>query len=292
LFKRLLGVRLKFSGSKIEDEHPFRFSKMIYARYPFEELQRRFNRVDLIVIDFDECVFPSFSQTTLGKLILWEILLNPLVLSDLRFLPSLLSGGLFICLSKLKHRLDCRTDNLEMMIRYEETKIGIPLHYFKKASVRIPPKSYFHSKKTIEELSKQAKVGIISFGVDIIMEEYMSQLNDGGKCCISFYDCNTLRFERKGTREVFVGYRRDGLKINKIHKGELLEKRIKQFNAKAPLVIGHNEDDTEMVKIAQKMSGVGIGFNPLPKVEHTFDIKVFGKDWEHLYQLIKKLRWR
>jgi hypothetical protein len=126
--------------------------------------------------------------------------------------------------------------------------------------------------------------------VDIILEEYMRQLNDGGKCCITFYDCNTLQFERKGAREVFVGYRRDELKTSKIHKSELLEKRIKQFNAKTPLVIGHNEDDTEMVKIAQKMNGIGIGFNPLPEVEHTFDIKVFGKDWEHLYQLVKKLR--
>jgi hypothetical protein len=45
-----------------------------------------------------------------------------------------------------------------------------------------------------------------------------------------------------------------------------------------------------MVKIAQKMNGVGIGFNPLPEVEHAFDIKIFGKDWEHLLQLVKKLR--
>jgi len=282
--------KMKFLGRKIEDEHPFKFSKMLYARYPFEELQRRFNHVDLIVIDFDECVFPSFSQTTLGKFIFWEILLNPLERSDLWFLPSLLSDGLYISLAKVRHSLNGRTDSLEMMIRYEETMMGIPLHYFKRAAVRIPPRSYFHSKRTIEELSRQAEVGIISFGVDIIMEEYMRQLNGGGKCCLSFYDCNTLRFERKGSLEVFVGYQRDGLKTNKIHKGELLEKRIKQFNAKTPLVIGHNEDDTAMVKIAQKMNGVGIGFNPLPEVEHIFDIKVFGKDWEHLYQLVKNLR--
>jgi len=281
---------MKFLGRKIEKEHPFRFSKMIYARYPFEELQRRFNNIDLIVIDFDECVFPSFSQTTLGKLIFWEILLNPLELSDFQFLPSLLSGGLFISLARLRCRLNGRTNNLKMMIRYEETKMGIPLHYFKRAAVHIPSRSYFHSKRTIEELSKQAKVGIISFGVDIIMEEYMRQLNSGGECCISFYDCNTLRFERKGAREVFVGYRRDGLKISKVHKGELLERRIKQFNAKTPLVIGHNEDDTEMVRIAQKKNGVGIGFNPFPEVEYVFDINVFGKDWEHLCQLVKKLR--
>jgi hypothetical protein len=272
------------------DGHSFRLSKMIYARYPFEELQKRFNQIDLIVIDFDECVFPHFSQTTLGKLIFWEILFNPLEWVDLKFLPSLLFGGFFICLSRIRHRLSGIVDNLEMMKGYEETMMGIPLLYFKKAAVRIPPRSYFYSKVAIEELSKQAKIGIISFGVDIIMEEYMKQLNGGGKCCVSFYNCNILRFERKGAREVFVGYRRDELKTNKIHKGELLERRIKQFNAKTPLVIGHNEDDTEMVKIAQVMNGIGIGFNPLPEVEHAFDIKVFGKDWEYLCQLVKKLR--
>ena len=280
---------MKFLGRKIKNEHPYRISKMIHSKHPFEEVQKRFHQIDLIVIDFDECIFPHFSQTTLGKLIFREILFNPLDRSDLQFLPSLLSGGLFICLAKIKHRLSGIADNLEMMKGYEKTMMGIPLHYFKKTAERIPPRSYFHSKGTIKELSQQAKVGIISFGVDIIMEEYMRQLNDGGKSCIHFYDCNTLRFERKCTREVFMGYRRDELKTNKIHKAELLGKRIKQFSAKTPLVIGHNEDDTEMVKTAQKMNGVGIGFNPLPEVEHTFDIKVFGKDWEHLLQLIKKL---
>jgi len=280
---------LEILGRKGKDGHPFKLSKMIYAKYPFEELQRRFNKIDLVIIDFDECVFPGFSQTALGKLIFWEILLNPQKLADLRFLPSLLSGGLFIFLAKLRHHLNGRTDNLEMMMRYEKTKKGIPLHYFRKKAVRIPPKSYFHSKRTMEELSKHAKTGIISFGVDIVMKEYMRQLN-GGKCCISFYDCNTLRFEKKGAREVFVGYQRDELKSDKIHKGVLLQKRVEQYNAKTPLVIGHDEDDTEMVRIAQEMGGIGIGFNPLPKVEHTFDIKVFGKDWEYLYQLFRRLR--
>ena len=87
-----------------------------------------------------------------------------------------------------------------------------------------------------------------------------------------------------------MGYQQGGLRSNKIHKGELLKKRITQCNAKTPLIIGHSEDDTEMVRIAQKMEGVGIGFNPLPEVEHAFDIKVMGKDWGQLLQLVKKLR--
>ena len=278
---------LRKNGDK---EHPFKLSKRIYARYPFEELQRRFNRVDLIVIDFDECLFPGFSQTTLGKLVFREILFNFLKIDDLRFLPSLLSGGLFICLAKLRHLFNGETDNLEMMIGYEKSMMGIPLQYFKKTAVRIPSRTYFHSRRTVEELSRQAKVGIISFGIDLIMEEYVRQLNGGDKGCMSFYDCNVLLFERKNDREVFVGYQKEELKTNKLYKGDLLKNRIKQFSAKTPLVIGHNEDDTEMVKIAQKMDGIGIGFNPLHELEQAFDVKVFGKDWEHLLQLVKKLR--
>jgi hypothetical protein len=281
---------MELGEQEVGSGYSYRLSRSIYGRYSFEELQRRFSQVDLIVIDFDECLFPGFSQTTLGKLIFWKILLSPLKFSDRRFLPSLLSGGIFICLARIRQSIGNNYDNRAMMEKYEDTMRGIPLHYFREAVVKIPVQEYLYSSKTIKELSRQARVGIISFGVDVVMQEYTRQLNKGRGECVSFYECNILRFEKEGDREVFMGYQRDEVKTDKAHKGDLLKKWIQQCDARTPMVIGHNEDDTEMVAIAQGMNGIGIGFNPSPEVEDIFDLKVYGKDWESIYQLVRELR--
>ena len=63
-----------------------------------------------------------------------------------------------------------------------------------------------------------------------------------------------------------------------------------EFGAMHPLVIGHNEDDAEMARVARERKGIGIGFNLSSSVEDTFDVRITAKDWQPLYRLIRTIR--
>ena len=262
-----------------------KFLEGVYSRYPIEELKARFERIDLIAIDLDECLFPGYSQTVLGKFIFLEILLKPFNFRELKFIPQLLSGGLFITLSDFKKIIGITTPNLEMIDKYEQIMKGIFSEYFMKMASHIPPMSYDGAIEAIEKLSQKAKVGIISLGIDIITKEYLRQFK-----CISFADSNILRFQKLNNKKVFSGYERINLKTNKFHKREMLESRLREFDAKRPLIIGHNDDDVEMAKIARRMDGLTIGFNPSSDIEDVFDVKIKAKDWYPINKLIQRLK--
>ena len=263
-----------------------RLSEGVYSNYTIQELQSRFKRIDLIVIDLDECLFPGFSQTTLGKLIFLDILLRISNLGDWKFLPQLLSGGIFILTAKMKKAFGINTSNLKMINKYERTMRKIPKKYFCNLAKHLPAMSYNRAVDTIKQLSKKARVGINSLGIDVILKEFLSQLRP----YLSFFDSNVLLFEKTKDREIFKGYETGNLKTNNLHKRQILEKRMVEFGAMHPLVIGHNEDDAEMARVARERKGIGIGFNLSSSVEDTFDVRITAKDWQPLYRLIRTIR--
>ena len=256
----------------------------VYSRYPIKELKDRFDCIDLAVIDLDGCLFPGYSQAVLGKFIFLKILLSLLSFRDLKFIPQLLSGGLFITLNDLKKIIGITTPNLEMIDKYEKVMKGISFEYFTKMARHIPPMSYDGAIEAIEQLSKKCKVGIISLGIDIILKEYLRQFKS-----INFFDSNILRFRKAGNKDVFEGYERTNLKTDKFYKREMLEARLNEFEAKCLLVIGHNDDDIEMAKVAQGTKGLSIGFNVSSDIEDVFDIKIEARNWHPIHELIQLL---
>ena len=263
-----------------------RLSEGVYSKYTVEELRTRFKRVDLMIIDLDECLFPGYSQAKLGKLIFLDILLRVSNLRHWKFLPQLLSGGIFIIMAKMKRAFGINTSNLKMINRYERTMRNIPKKYFYDLAKHLPAMSYYRAMDTIKELSKKATVGIISLGADVILKEYLSQLRP----YLSFFDSNVLLFGKVKDRKIFKGYQTEDLKTNNSHKREMLEKRLGEFGSVCPLVIGHNEDDAEMARVAQERKGIGIGFNLSSSVKDTFDVRIMAKDWQPLYSLIRMIQ--
>ena len=56
----------------------------------------------------------------------------------------------------------------------------------------IPDKSYLGAKQTLEILSENSKVGIISQGLDIVLEEYVKQFSNSRRSFIDFWNGNIL----------------------------------------------------------------------------------------------------
>jgi hypothetical protein len=263
--------------------HPHRLLEGVYCRYPYSELLRRFRDTDLVVIDLDGCIFPGFSQTFLGRLIFFHIVFSPFNWRDIRFFPQLLLGSLFILRTQIKRGLGRKTSNLVMMQRYEDTMRGIPYKYFETLTGRIPYKSYYRSLDTINMLSNKAPVGIISFSLDIILRAYQSQAN------IAFFSANTTRFAALDGNYGFLGYETDSLKTNSLDKAQVMERYLKTYRAQCPMVIGHDEDDTQMVRIVQNMQGVSMGYNPLPDLNGLFDVSVKANNWGPIFTLFSDL---
>src|SRR3989339_1096429 len=236
----------------------YKIDNRVYSLYSLQSLKGRFSKTDLVVIDLDECLFPGFSQTILGVLIFVNICFFPYKINDWKYIPQLVKGGFFITFTKIKSWFNYNTGNRDLLDKYEMVMKGIPRVYFDSMVKYIPRLSYPFSAGAIRELAKKAPVGLVSFGLNIILEEYVKEFKKGGTPLISFYDSNIIYFKDSG----FAGYQRSQLKTNKFDKKAVLERILSEFNARHPMVIGHNEDDLEMVKYAQENGGIGIGYNP------------------------------
>lgn len=262
----------------------------IESRLDRVELARRLRRVDLAAVDIDECLFPGFSQTHLGYLIFYYILTRPRSPADLKFVPQLLRGGAYIRRVGLLHRLGRTPTNIELMTRYERSMMGIPEVYFVNGARTIPARSYPGVRRLLERIGRRVPTGLISFGIHLIAEEYMAQLNAGPAPCVAFAEANRIRFARagEGGPRVFTGYE-PPLMTSPADKLALLERRLERAGASCPLVVGNGRDEAAMADRARVLGGLSIGFQPAAEVAEHFDVVVRGPDWVPMTVLLGEL---
>jgi hypothetical protein len=126
----------------------------------------------------------------------------------------------------------------------------------------------------------------VSFGIHIIAEEYLRQLNSGGRPSVSFAEANRITFRpgRDG-RRVFAGY--DGPPWTEPwQKLELLERQLERHGASCPLVIGNSLDESAMAARARELGGLSIGFRPTREAAQHFDLVVRAASWSPLFELV------
>jgi hypothetical protein len=259
----------------------------ITSRYSRIELKERLATVDLVAVDIDECIFPGFSQNVLGQLIFNQIVTRPLSSADLRFVPQLVRGWAYVRKVLLNKRLGRMATNLELMHRYEKSMMNIPFEYFRRGARLIPDRSYPGVLQTLCLLGHRAVVGLVSFGIHLIAEEYMAQLTTADGPCVSFVDANRVRFAaRDGARPVFSGYD-EPLMTRPADKLRVLEHRMEQYGAGVPLVIGNGKDEVEMAALARERGGISIGFRPGSSVQEHYDLVVRSDSWMPLLDLLR-----
>jgi hypothetical protein len=259
----------------------------ITSRYSRTDLQQRLEAVDLVAVDIDECMFPGFSQNVLGHLIFNQIVTRPLSGADLRYVPQLVRGWAYVRKALLLRRLGRSPSNVELMRRYEKSMMGIPEEYFRRGARLIPDRSYPGVLQTLCLLGQRAPVGLISFGIHLIAEEYLAQLTTTGDPCVSFVDANRVRFAgRDGARPGFAGYD-EPLMTRPADKLRVLEQRLSQYGAAVPLIIGNGKDEVQMASLAKERGGLSIGFRPGPDIQQHFDLVVSSDSWMPLLGLLQ-----
>ena len=257
----------------------------VYSRPTKEELRIFLKELDLVVVDLDECIFPKITKVALYKNICL-LLMGSGQLKDWVLLGRLLRGAVMMVLMRLVQKLCLGITNRQLIFYFARVIRPVPVPYLQRAVESIPGESYAGARQTLEVLSKKARVGIISQGLDVVLNEYVRQFSSQGKNTIDFWDGNILSGlitarEGPGAGKNFI--------LNSHDKEAPTRKRIAQFKAKRIIVIGHNSDDLVMIRVVREHKGMVVGFNPTKGIRKLCDIVVIGKSWMGLRQIVQEL---
>lgn len=255
----------------------------VYSRYTKEVLNDIFKELDLVIVDLDECIFPGITKVTMYRNVCLLLIQHRRV-KDCLLLGRLLAGSVMMALMKLAQVFCPWITNRQLILRFAKIIKPVPLPYLRKAAAAIPSRSYAGARETLELLSEKARVGIISHGLDIVLNEYAEQFNSDERTVIDFWDGNILSEltdRQDNTDNSFIFDQRD--------KQIRAERRIFQFGSKKMMVIGHNRDDLGMIKAAREHGGIIVGFNPTSEIEKWCDIVINGKNWIGFRQVIQEL---
>lgn len=256
----------------------------VYSRHTKEELKNLFKELDLVMVDLDGCIFPGITNIAIYKNICL-LLIRSRKLRNYALLSRLLIGGSILCLMKIIQILHLGITNRHLILCFASIIRRVPVPYLQQAAESIPYKSYAAARETLKILSKKARLGIISQALDIVLNEYVKQFNNGKENVIDFWDGNTLPdlfgFRKRVNTTTFI--------FNKSDKEAPARKRITQFNPRKIMVIGHNTDDLGMIKSAMEQNGIIIGFNPTSQIKKICDIVIREKNWVGFKKLIQEI---
>ena len=259
----------------------------ILTQRPVAELRAAFARTGLFALDLDECIFPGFSQAALGARVFRSLLREPARAGDRRFLPKLLFGGLYFAFTEAKRFLGAPTAPRRLFAWYEWVMRGIPEAYFRQAARRLPRRSYPLASETIGLLASHAPTGLVTLGLDVVAQAYLEQFGTAERPGLTFFESNVLLFRPDGRGEsCCAGYDRERLMADGAAKRRALERRLATHGATVATVVGHNDEDVPMARLARETGGLAIGFHPPQRLWDAFDAVVADRSWELMYALV------
>ena len=258
----------------------------ISSRYKLPEIRRRLQSADIAAIDLDDCMYPRNSHVELTKNLFMDLPYTYRRAGELKLMLKVLRGFALVIYYVTGKILRTHLSNRFLLEEYERVMRNMPAHYFEKCAVDLPGRVYKNSRETIELLAAHMPAGIITVGFDMIVREFMKQFIHGGNSILSFIDANKAIFRNQNGEDLYVGFTRDDAIITAADKWRRLKRRIAEYNAGHPLVIGHRADEILMARRARDLGGVSIGFNPDLDVEREFDIIVKARDWTPILNLL------
>jgi len=263
-----------------------RLGPAIVARKPVEVLREAFRRTEIFAVDLDECVFPGYTQTVLGARVARAILRRPERGRDRWLLPQMAMGAALYALKEGKRLLGLGTPFRVLVRRYERAMAGVPESTVRAAARTIPGSSYPYAAETVALLAEQALTGLVSQGLDVVVEAFVEQFRCGERPSLGYTECNTVCF-RTGPRgrRVFDGYAREGLIESGEGKRRVLERRMAAEGASVASSIGRGDDDVAVAELCAASGGLAIGFNPSARMAAVCDVAVRAADWEPMYAL-------
>jgi hypothetical protein len=277
-----------FWKTRLESLQPFT-QKEVCFNLPFEDLKKRFVNIDIIGLDVDNCLISGHGQIHLARSLLPEILSLAVKTFPLGFSKKMLSGisGLFLFQIKKQFGVDCF--NEWIMNCFGETLQGVSGSSFALSVSRLINYIRPGAEVALRYLSTVAPVILLSLGVKPVVEELVAYWQKKVPGFSAGIIANPVEFKEKTDGFVFSGYGKEGLIRNGRDKMKAFKREASKLNARAPIIIGHDENDKELAEWAKRRNGISIGFRPDTRFESLFDVGVKGS-WYQFVEVLEAMR--
>jgi hypothetical protein len=276
--------KLKFDGLE-------QIAGPVWIRGSRDDLAARLRAVDLVASDVDECMLPFIGQAKAGLYVLRRVAGSANTPRELRLATRMGSRAGALLAQKMYHKITGWGQNSRLIMQFEDFVKGAPLKYFASSARKLVHQGLPGVPETVRIFNERhVPFGMISLGVDLVIEPYRRHLERRHGAHIEFTDC-TRTLENNGT---FAGYNPDSTLSMPEHKATRVRERVGEFSASHPLIIGHDRDDMGMFRAARELGGLAMGFNPVPDSYPLLDIAIFADNWhavaDFLQTLLKEAR--
>jgi phosphoserine phosphatase len=260
----------------------------LVSSLPPEELHRRLRATDATVLDLDGCLHWGITQGLAALDLFRRIAFHPEPIGDRRYLTPVALAGLASALKWFNPQRRWRPiRNQRMISLWCRSFRGVPMSYFQAAAQRIPGHSFPGVREAVTRLAQRGPVAIISVGLSVIVDEYVRQFTRQGLPLIAFYRCNRMLTEVRDRREVFAGRYAEPIIATPADKVAAGEHFLDRVGARHPLVIGNDEGETQLARLAQQRGGLAIAVRPPRRLRPLFDAYLTKGDWSTLAALLE-----
>jgi len=248
------------------------------------EIGRRLAAVDIAVLDVDGCMYPGYTQITLG-----HRLLNGFIRRELRHPPSSLfllrlvaRGGVLYWIKFLVR--DPEKRNFLLQKHYAAAFRGISRtdirailpRVWKKLDANVPP--------CLAYLARRVPLGIISLGLDVILDGLPAYLDRRQPAVPFLFCCSNRIIWNDGHFEGLV----DPVRVGAADKARLFRAAGERHGVHVPLVIGHNAEERELCRVAEQRGGLSIGMRPAVGDQASFHVVIEHGGWDTLLAFLRQ----
>ncbi len=228
-------------------------------------------RCDVCLVDLDQCIFPVFTQTVLGAI----LLLRAWTPRRWPFLPRLLSGALYIARTRLGQIAEGRPSNHELMDAFARVIRGFPAEWVEAGAAIIPRLGPQAWRAALGGIAGRMPVHLLTFAILPIASAFGRQRDPSGRVIFA---------AAHGTELIVLRGRIEGCSftlpsLSPGAKLSALERICREGGFARPLVIGHGEDESLIAARAREMGGGSIGIVRPGQPNHFFDIALRGNAW-------------
>ncbi len=237
-------------------------------------LREAMERCDLCVVDLDQCIYPRFTQITLGGLLLAAALLP----ARWRYLPRLLQGAAYIGKTRMRGLVfGKKVSNRDLMAAFLEAIRGWPRELLERYSLLIPGTGPRRWREALSLLAVRMPVYLFTFSIEPIASAYGRATDKRGRPIFQGWRGSPLSC-REG-RVVEISCPPDSFSGET--KRRWLEELLTAGGYHRPLIIGHGPDEALMARRAREMGGSSIGRKGAESAEE-FDFVLPGYSWKSI----------
>lgn len=233
--------------------------------------------VDLVASDLDECMTPLITQAIVAGYVVRRAMTKPKVERRLKLLFQMQRHGSRFVGFKALHLVTKRPDNALLIREFEKFSSGVPVQWFREEAERMAGTI---KPGVVEALGffqeRGVPVGVISLGFEPVLEAIRDGLAERHGFTLDFIGCSPIEVDSEGR---FVRFAPGAIRLEPKDKTVMLEERLRKHGASAPLAIGHDQDDIEMLRAAGARGGLRVGIGPLDSLLGEIDAAVLGPSW-------------